>query len=246
MQDVRLNVLLRDYLAAAREVEQTIYNSATAARIDSVVQFSRELRSEILSREGGLEAFLELLEHERPLVRYWAAVAVRRAEPQRAEAVLSALIESDPDGVGNSAWLTLSRWRRRAAIAPFKDTFFQEWGRIRNLTGKSPQDLARGFAQGALMKENVEPDAEGTAIAHRCWKVMNKLYRAMREREDCRAAFDGLLEHEDASIAVWAAGFLHADDPARAIKVVEAIARQGTGRAKFQAESALEAWRPNW
>jgi hypothetical protein len=243
MQDVSLKVLVRDFLAAANEVDRTVYRNETAARIDETIRFSRLLRQEILSREGGVEALDAMLVHEVPTARYWAAIALRKARPARAEAALEGLIRTGTGGMDNAARMTLMAWRRRAKIAPFKERFFPEWGRIRNLSGLSIADLQRGFVEAVLMQEYSEPSAEGTAIANRAWKVMGKIQRELMTREQGLQAFEPLLTHEEAHVCLWAAAFLIDHCPDRAQDAVHSVANRDDKHARRAAKNLLENWR---
>ena len=64
-----------------------------------------------LQREGGVERFLELLDHENPNVAGMAAVYAMREAPKRCSAAL-ARISKLPGLIGFRAQAALDRWER--------------------------------------------------------------------------------------------------------------------------------------
>ena len=92
--------------AAVRHAEaiEAMQEDAAAGQVEDLDRFYAAIQ-----RDGGLELFLALLDHEDPAVAGMAAVYAMREAPERCAAVLSRLAKL-PGLIGFRAQVALERW----------------------------------------------------------------------------------------------------------------------------------------
>lgn len=109
LQEEKMTKLIGWFVKAAlrhAEAIEALEDGLAAAQMQDLNRYYSALQ-----REGGVERFLELLDHEDPNVAGMAAVYAMRAAPERCSAAL-VRVSKLPGLIGFRAQAALDRWER--------------------------------------------------------------------------------------------------------------------------------------